>query len=81
MDDYTVPNSVKSIWNMDHMNLDSLDLGNTTELRKLALAGTEVGTLTVRDPKSSSGAGTEILYGTTVHAFNADNSTVRMIRS
>lgn len=76
VDDYTVPNSVKSIWNMDHMNLDSLDLGNTTELRKLALAGTEVGTLTVRDPKSSSGAGTEILYGTTVHAFNADNSTV-----
>ena len=37
---------------MDHMNLDSLDLGNTTELRKLALAGTEVGTLTARIPKS-----------------------------
>ena len=72
---YHVPDDVNTIWNMDHMTLSELELSHTAELRKLALAGTEIGTLSIENAKSSEN-NTDILYGTTVKAFNTDDSTL-----
>lgn len=72
--DYTVPESMTRIFNMDHAAFGVLDLSNVTRIEKLTFAGAEIDTLKVRNATVSGGY--DILYGASVKEFDADGSAV-----
>lgn len=71
--DYTVPESLTTVWNMDHARFDTLDLNNVTDMLKMSLAGTEIATLKLGDVQVEND---EILYGAIVKEFDASESTI-----
>ena len=72
--DYTVPESLTEIWNMDHADFGTLDLNNVTKMLKMSLAGTEIETLKIGDVTVDQGEPDEILYGAIVSEFDASES-------
>lgn len=72
--DYTVPESMTRIFNMDYAAFGMLDLSNVIRIEKLTFAGTEIGTLKVKNATVSGGY--DILYGASVEEFDVDGSTV-----
>lgn len=69
--DYTVPDSINTIFNMDHANFGSLDLNQAAKMYQLSLAGSEIDSLTIRSEMTVDG-GHDILYGASVGQFNTD---------
>lgn len=70
--DYTMPEDMTRIFNMDHAEFGTLDLNNVTRIEKLTFAGTEIDTLKIKDVSVSGGY--DILYGASVGEFDADGS-------
>ena len=74
--DYTVPEPLTEVWNMDHADFGTLDLNNVNTMLKMSLAGTEIETLKLGDVEVDQGEPDEILYGAIVNEFDASESNM-----
>lgn len=72
--DYTVPDDIARIFNMDYAQFQSLDLNAVTRIEKFTFAGSEIDNLKIKDAALNSSY--DVLYGATVNSFDATGSTL-----
>lgn len=72
--DYSVPDSVTTVYNMDHAEWDTLDLNDVSKMYQLTLAGSDIGTLNIGSDLTANN-GHDILYGATVGTFTTEDDS------